>query len=99
MVLEEKSREDISGSTDSQFLTHPASQTQCNITTWTKTAQSRYKVSENTHAEDLSLKMKAVTELDDWFTICQYKREEPKNTKMSILILFFFQRFDCFDVK
>ena len=36
--------------------------------------------------------MKAVTELDDWFTICQYKREKPKNTKMSILILFYFFR-------
>ena len=36
--------------------------------------------------------MKAVTELDDWFTICQYKREKPKNTKMPILILFYFFR-------
>ena len=38
------------------------------------------------------LKIEAVAKMDNYLTICQHKREKPKNIKIS-------ETFDCFGVK
>ena len=41
------------------------------------------KVLRNTHTKSRKLKIEAVTNMNDCFTICQCKIEEPKNSEIS----------------
>ena len=54
-----------------------------------KTKKSTMNVLENTLAKNQRLKTEAVTKMDDYFTICQYKTEEPKNIGAYIYIFIF----------
>ena len=48
-----------------------------------KKTQSTIKVLENTHIKNQRLKSEAVTKMDEYFTICQHKTEEPTNIELS----------------
>ena len=48
--------------------------------------QSTIKVVENIRIKYRRLKIEAVAQMDDCFTICQYKKEEHKNIEISTLI-------------
>ena len=52
-----------------------------------KTIQPMIKVLENTYTKNGTLKIEAVTKIDNCFTICQYKTEEPKNIGVSTLFI------------
>ena len=54
------------------------------------------KVLESTQTKFWRLNIKAARKMDDCFTICQYKKKEPTNIRISTPIL---QRFDCFGIK
>ena len=47
--------------------------------------QPMIKVLENTYIKNGILKIETVTKIDNCFTICQYKTEEPKNIGVSTL--------------
>ena len=48
-----------------------------------KTIYSTIKALENTLTKNRRLKIESLTKLDDYFTICQYKTEEPRNIEIS----------------
>ena len=48
--------------------------------------QLTIKVLENTYTKNLRLKIEFVIKMDGYFNICQYKLEEPTNTKIFALI-------------
>ena len=54
------------------------------------------QVLENTDTRKRRLKIEAVTKMDHWFTMCQYKREKSKNLRYLPLFLL---KFDSFGVK
>ena len=86
-VLEKRNHVDIFESIESPFLIYldsqPTSYTQCVIIAWEETTQFTIKILENTHTKNLRLKIEAVTKMDDYFTICQYKIKKPKNDEIS----------------
>ena len=41
--------------------------------------QSTTKALGNTHTQNRRMKIEAVSKMDDSFTICDYKREQPKD--------------------
>ena len=48
-----------------------------------KSMQHNFKVLENTYTKHPRLKIETVTNMDDCFTICQHKTQEPTNTEIS----------------
>ena len=48
-----------------------------------KTIYSTIKALENTLTKNRRLKIESLTKMDDYFTICQYKTEEPRNIEIS----------------
>ena len=54
-----------------------------------KTTWSMIKVLENSLTEIWRLKIKAVTKMDDYFTICQYEKEEPEHRENSYTCFFY----------
>ena len=45
--------------------------------------QPNFKVLENTYTKHPRLKIETVTNMDDCFTICQHKTQEPTNAEIS----------------
>ena len=51
-----------------------------------KTTQSMIRALENTLTKNRRLKIGSLTKMDDYFTICQYKIDEPRNIEISASI-------------
>ena len=51
-----------------------------------KTTQSMIRALENTLTKNRRLKIGSLTKMDDYFTICLYKTDEPRNIEISASI-------------